>query len=615
MREEEAMPLSAPREHRTALGAFLEMAARRDQKTCAMFKHEGRWVRRSWADVAAAVLGTAVGLKQLGLAKGDRVALISSTRFEWTIADCAVMAVGGIVVPIYSSLTAESIAQILHDATPTVVIVENTAILHLFADAVRLGGVPHAMKLVSIEPVEGYRSFADLAGGAREPELQAIRTAVDRLLPDDVATYVYTSGTTGTYKGVVITHRMILASVRGSQAVTQFGPEEIGLVCLPFAHVLGRLQQFYQLVQGTISAYAEGWEKLAENYRDVRPHYVVGVPRMLEKIYERFQEFHAMQSPLRQRVARWAIRVGTDRSLLLQARRPIPQGLAVRYRIAHLLFFRRLRSRLGGRLRCFISGGSRLAEEIARFFNAAGLEVVEGYGLTETFAAVTANRPGNFRFGTVGKPLPAVSITFAPDGEILLKGPSVFREYLHRPQDTRAAFDDEGWFHTGDIGELSPEGFLRITGRKKEIIVTAAGKNIAPQMIEGLIGRSPYLSHVMVYGEGRKYLTALVTLNGAEVTRYLSDIGLDLQEGRTLAQHPAVQELIQKHIDEMNHKLARFETIKHFAILPNDFSIETGELTPTLKVRREFTSRKYEQVLDALYREERAHSGPKSDLA
>jgi long-chain acyl-CoA synthetase len=287
----------------------------------------------------------------------------------------------------------------------------------------------------------------------------------------------------------------------------------------------------------------------------------------------------------------------------MQKKRPVPLDMKVKFALANLLLFRKLRGRLGGRLGLFVCGGARLPEEVTRFFHAVGITVLEGYGLTETFAAVTVNRCDDYHFGTVGKPLPGVAVKIASDGEILIKGPNVFTEYLGRPEETAQAFDAEGWFKSGDIGEYSRDGFLRITGRKKEMIVTAGGKNIAPQMIEDVMLSSPLISHFMVHGEGRKFLTALVTLNDSEARDYLRSCGSEVGDGERLAENPAIRKAVEAHIEEKNSKLSKFETIKRFAIIEGDFTVEGGELTPTLKVRRDFTGRKYRESLDALYRD------------
>ncbi len=580
-------------ERRSAHGAFLKTAARLRGRTCALVKRGGRYRGVRWEEVAGRVLALAAGLAKRGLARGDRVAIMVTTRLEWTIADLAIMAAGGISVPVYCALTTDRIAHILADAGPKMAIVEDERVANLFEEARRLGGIEWQLLLVGIEEGAEPLSIHDIEAGATPSEIEEARRRAAEIGPCDVATYVYTSGTTGALKGVVITHGMILSEIESAGRAFRFKPNQVGLLALPLAHVLGRMIQFYHMIHGPVLAYAESLDKLAENYLEVRPHFVCGVPRMLEKIYEKVWEHVGSSGRRSRRMAHWALRVGRDHGQLMQQSKPIPLKLAVDNFVADLMVFRKLRARLGGRLRTFICGGSRLSEDVTRFFFAAGMKVLEGYGLTETFAAVTVNRSDEYRFGTVGKLVDGVSLKLAPDREILIKGPMVFAEYLNLPKETAAAFDGEGWFRSGDLGEYSRDGFLRITGRKKEMIVTSGGKNIAPQMIEGVILRSSLITSAMVYGDGRKYLTALIVVDRAEVARRLGRDGADGAE---------VRRLVEKHIASCNGMLASYETIKRFAIVDADFSVAGGELTPTMKVRRQFTAEKYSELLEELYR-------------
>jgi long-chain acyl-CoA synthetase len=473
----------------------------------------------------------------------------------------------------------------------------------LLKEANRQNGETHELGVIGVEEGSAPVLVSELAEGTCPGERRDILRFTRGLSRDDVASFVYTSGTTGELKAVVVTHGMILGEIEAAEAAFGLTPDDVALVCLPLAHVLGRLSQLYPLIHGTQSAYAESFDKLAANYMEVRPHYVCGVPRMLEKIHERVGAYLRNASPRTRRLANWALGVGQERSHLIQKKRPLPLDLKVKFAIADMLVFRKLRARLGGRLKMFVCGGARLPEEVTRFFHSVGIMVLEGYGLTETFAAVTVNRFDDYHFGTVGKPLPGVSVKIASDGELLIKGPNVFAEYLNRPEETAQAFDVEGWFKSGDLGEYSRDGFLRITGRKKEIIVTAGGKNIAPQRIETIMSDSPFISHFMVHGDGRKFLTALVTLNESEAREHLRSCGAEVGDGESLATNPAIRGLIEAHVREGNEKLSKFETIKRFAILEGDFTVAGGELTPTLKVRRDFTGRKYREALDALYRD------------
>ena len=548
----------------------------------------------SWEEMSCGVLRLAEELIDRGVRHGERIALLGSTSVEWTMADCAILAAGAVCVPIYLQLTAEQIAHILRDSRPKL----------LFAEEGAMGKLSAAMKITSREipvlPLE--RVLAEASGPRGGPPVgRDVMAVVADLEMRDEATIVYTSGTTGVQKGVVLTHGNLAAEIRGARRAFDFGDDDVGLAFLPLAHVLGRMMQFYSLSQGCETAYAEGIAELPRNYVEVRPHFLCAVPRMLEKVHElveaRVRELPAPAGAL----FRWALSTGKQRSSLLQKHRRVPAWLFLKAAVADMLVFRRVRKRLGGRMRAYICGGAPLSEDVARFFHAAGIMVLEGWGLTETFAAVTVNRSDDFHFGTVGKPLSGAELDIAPDGEILVRGALVFKEYLNLPGETRAAFDERGFFRTGDLGEISRDGFLRITGRKKDIIITAGGKNVAPQMIEGMLSKSPYVNHAMVCGDGRKYLTALFTLNRGAVIDYLAERGVTVVEGELLSANPAVVGLIDEHVREQNRSLASYETIKRFAIIDDEFSIEGGELTPTLKMRREAVTRKYREALDSLY--------------
>lgn len=583
------------------ISAFFETATSLGERSCAHFEDGGKWKCLSWTEMMRFVKNASALLVRHGLKRGDRVIIFGNTRLEWVIADFAVMAAGGISVPVYQSFNAQRVAHILKDARPRIAIVENDTLLAILDEAIGLIGSKDVITVISMEDGGGIISLSSMKIDVDADELRSVEEIGARLCDSDVATYVYTSGTTGTLKGVVLTHGNIYSEIRAIERVFDFGPDDIGLLWLPLAHVLGRMLEVFLIVHGCQTALASDINRLPEVYREIRPHFVCGVPRMLEKIHEAVDAYVKRSNFLARKLFAWAFDVGARRGRFIQKRRPVPFFLSLKFAVALALVFRRLKARLGGRLKCFICGGAMLPDEIGKFFHSAGITVLEGYGLTETFAAVTVNRFDDFHFGTVGKPLHGVDLKLAGDGEILIRGPTVFREYLNLPEETKKAFDDDGWFRTGDIGEYSRDGFLRITGRKKDMIITAGGKNIAPQMIEGIMSDSPYINHFMVYGEGRKYLAALVTLNADDVLAYLKKHGYPIEEGTPLSRHPAVIRLIQKHVDEGNMRLAKFETVKRFAIIDQDFSMETGELTPTMKLRRKAVIDKYRDVVEGMY--------------
>ncbi len=583
------------------ISTFFEKAQELSHKPCAHIEIDNQWVSRSWAEVQSSVKAIASALIDFGIRKGDRVIIYGKTRLEWTIADFAVMAAGGICVPIYQSFNAERVAYILDDSKPTIAFVEDVALLQVLDDAMRKVKSKDQIKVISMDSVDGVDSMGTLIENFKARDHSKLDSVVNEISPDDVATYVYTSGTTGQLKGVVLTHGNLIGEVRAIEPVFSFSPDEIGLLWLPLAHVLGRMMEVFHFVHGCQTAFANDINRLPEIYREIKPHFVCGVPRMLEKIYERVHAHIESSSRLMRWIFKWAFAVGLKYGKLTQKHRPIRIPLRIKYAIAKALIFKKLRSRLGGRLYCFICGGAKLPEDVGRFFHSVGIFVLEGYGLTETFAAVTVNRFDDYHFGTVGKPLPGFDIKLASDSEVLIRGSTVFKEYLNRPEDTKAAFTSDGWFRSGDIGEYSRDGFLRITGRKKEIIITAGGKNVAPQLIESIMTDSPYINHFMVYGDDRRYLVGLVTLNEDVSLSYLERHGYPIEDPKLISRHPAIRRLVWKHIEEKNKRLASYETIKQFEIVDGPFTIDGGELTPTLKLRRGEIAKKYRQQLDSMY--------------
>lgn len=584
------------------ISAFLETARLRGDAIGAYFKHEDCWETVRWNEMAQMVRAVAEGLRDLGIRPGDRIAICAPTSFAWTIADMGILASGAISVPIYSSLPADRIAAFVGMIAPSLAFISGGEVERRFREALSICGLIE-MPLVSLERRDEGRSLWAMATQRNLRESEAIDDIVRRLSPADVATIVSTSGTMGEQKGVVITHGNLFAEIGGARQVFHFGEHEVGLQCLPLAHVLGRLMQLYCLVQGCPLAYAEGIEQLARNYTELRPHFLCGVPRMLEKVFEIVQVRIGHASAWRRWVFRWSLAVGERRSTHLRWHKPIGAMLSAQAALADILVFKKIRAAFGGRLTTIICGGAPLAEEVSKFFHACGILVLEGWGLTETFAAAAVNRPDDFRFGTVGKAVPGVEISLAADREILVRGPTVFREYYENPTATREALTDDDWFRTGDLGEYSRDGFLRVTGRKKDILVTAGGKNVSPQMIEMVMAASPLIGHFVVYGDGRKFLTGIVVLDLPAVAAELARLGHAAPERGKYAGHPVVGELIARHVADRNRRLAPFETIKKYLIVEDVFSVATGELTPTFKVRRPVVDAQYRARLEALYRE------------
>jgi len=575
------------------------------ENVCFRYVENGKWQSLNWLEVRSRVQEIAGGLRKLGLEKGDRVCIFSKTRFEWTLADIATLAAQGIVVPIYESNTATQAQYIVENSEAKVIFVENVAQYKKIKSVA--DKLPKLEQVIlfdddsSIKGEEGVYSLEEvmLMGNGEGKNIYA--TSIQVLMGSDEATYVYTSGTTGNPKGAVLTHENILAEVEAGMKVFNFKPHYESLIFLPLAHILARVVQFFQIYAGFIQCYAESIDKLLDNISEVRPHFMASVPRIFEKIHTRTLQGVEAGSPLKQKIYHWAYETGCERSQKILNRKPVPIGLKFKSKIAKKLVFQKLHDKLGGRIEFFISGGAPLSPEIASFFHAFGFSILEGYGLTETTAAISINSEEAIKIGSVGKPIDCVKIKIAPDGEILAKGKVIFKGYFKNPKATEESMDDEGWFHTGDIGEFDENGFLTITDRKKDIIVTAAGKNIAPQNIENFMIDDPYISQVMIHGDKRKYLSALVTLDQEQIQTFAKSENIPFSSYDELVSNRKVYDFIRNRIESKNKNLAQYETIKKFAILAQDFSIEGGELTPTLKVKRKVISGRYENLLNSFY--------------
>lgn len=446
-----------------------------------------------------------------------------------------------------------------------------------------------------------WNSFLQQGECAATQGMERIESFLAALAPEDLAIVIYTSGTTGPPKGVMLTHDNLRFICETCSQLNMTSRDDVFFSFLPLAHALERVGSLYVPVfLGAQVGYAERLETVAENLAEVAPTIVAGVPRFFEKIYQRVMATVAASPAYQQILYRWAMAVGKKSTAFQVAKRPLPLSLRCRRAVADRLVYRKLRRRMGGRLRFFLSGGAPLARDIAEFFYALGLPIFEGYGATETTAPASANRDGEFKFGTVGKPLPGVEIKIAADGEILIRGRNVFRGYFKNEQATQEALVD-GWYYSGDIGRMDDDGFLTILDRKKELIITSAGKNISPQNIEGLLKQDPLISQAVAIGDRRNFLTALLTLNPEFLASWARQIGLTGHCNGELTQHPRVVKRVHEIVEQANRELARFEQIKKIRILPDDFSQATGELTPTLKLRRKFIAEKYAREIAGLY--------------
>jgi long-chain acyl-CoA synthetase len=559
--------------------------------------------------LATRVRHVALGMRALGIERGARVGILSENRPEWAIADYACLTTGLIDVPVYPTLPPEQTAYILKDAGVVALFV-STDVQAAKVAAVR-------QQLPALRHVIGFgdrtwpgvdMTFASLEerGAATETAaaIERYRAEAKAVQPDDLATLIYTSGTTGEPKGVMLTHDNFYSNVAACSDILPFR-NDVALSFLPLSHVFERMGDYLMMACGVSIAYAESIDTVPANMQEVRPTVMMSVPRLYEKMYARVLENALAGGAVKKRIFFWARRVAdrwADETLAGRA----PGGmLAFAYRVAQKLVFSKLKARTGGRMRYFVSGGAPLAPTINKFFYAAGLTILEGYGLTESSPVIAVNTPKDFRIGTVGKPIPGVEVMIAPDGEILTRGPHVMKGYYNKPDATREAIDAEGWLHTGDIGELR-DGFLAITDRKKDIIVTAGGKNIAPQPIENMIKTNKYVSQAVVLGDKRKFPVVLIVPNFEQLEKWAKLKNLLWTDRRQLLNLPLVQAKMDKEVLRKLTGLASFETPKKVGLLESDFTIESGELTPSHKVKRRVIEKRYAARIDRLYEEEAA---------
>jgi long-chain acyl-CoA synthetase len=588
---------------------FWDRVDKSGDRPAQQLKEQGSWKTITWRQVGDIVQEAALGLIALGRQKGDAVALLSSSRAEWVQADLAILSAGCITVPVYPSYPPHLVAYVVNDSQAKTLIVEDPAQLAKALEArAKMEGLEQIVVISGYDapqPPEMVLTWETLRRLGREARATHQRTLGERVAattPDDVATIVYTSGTTGPPKGVVQTHGNHVAVTASGQAT----PTEEGwvhLLFLPLAHSFARLESFLGPSKGLTTAFAENLDKVGDNLKEVRPHFICSVPRVFEKVYAKILTGVQAGSPLKKRIFNWAMDVGREVSRRQRAGQPIGGALALKRKVADRLVFEKLHQALGGRLRWAVSGGAPLAPDIAEFFHAAGILILEGYGLTETCPALTFNRPSRFKFGSVGQALSGVELKIGADGEILARGPNIAtRGYYKQPEATAEVFEPSGWFHTGDIGHLDDEGFLYITDRKKDLIVTAGGMNLAPQNIENLMKSDPFISQVMVHGDKRPYPVALITLNAEELAKFAREQGILTTDAAVIVKHPKILERVGRTIEEKNTQLQSYAKIKKFAILSTDFSQEGGELTPTLKVKRKVVAEKYRDALEDLYR-------------
>jgi long-chain acyl-CoA synthetase len=565
-----------------------------------MYKDDsGVWASKTFTEVGEIVRKLALGLMELGLEKGDKVSILANTRPEWSYFDFAALTAGATVVPIYQTNSAEECQYVLENSDAKAVIVEDDDQLDkVRAVRDRCPKLEHVIRMtgqsddaISMEEVAESGAAADPA--AWEERWRSVT-------PDDICTFIYTSGTTGPPKGCVISHGNYRSMLDMVNEVNVIEPDEVTYLFLPLAHSFALLVQFGSFDLGATLAY---WErdplKIVPNLAEVKPTYFPSVPRIFEKIYTAATAGVEKEGGLKKAVFDWAIGVGKKvRASERAGKRPNPI-LALQHRIADKQVLSKIRALFGGKLRLAVTGAAPINPEILEFFDAAGVLVLEGWGMTETSTAATIATPDDFKWGTVGRPFPGCDVKIADDGEILVRGPNIFKGYYKNEEATRETLVD-GWLHTGDIGELDADGFLKITGRKKDIIITAGGKNITPANLEAEIKQHPLISQAVVIGDRRPYLVALVTLDPEEAVKFAQENGLP-PEPEAIAASEQIQAEIDAHTEKINQKFARVEQVKKVKVLPRDLSQEGGELTPTLKVKRNVVADKYANEIEALY--------------
>jgi long-chain acyl-CoA synthetase len=579
------------------------------ERAAMRYRRDGQWFDISWKELGERIQATARALVEVGVAEGDRVGIYSANRPEWTIVDLAAQRLRAVPVPIYPTNTAKQAEYIVNDAEVGVIFVgareQHERVQSLLPRSRVL------RRVVTFEDTDAaaggaettsFSALLDLGrAGARHDAEIAARMA--RATPDDLLTLIYTSGTTGEPKGVMLTHGNVLATApKHDQRLLDPNPNDVSLCFLPLSHVFERTWTFYALYAGMTNCYCDDPTKVVEFMQQCRPTIMCAVPRFYEKIYATVMSKLESAPPVRRRLFHWAIRVGRAYGNLNKDRKPIPLGLRLRHAVADRLVLRKLQAIVGGRIKFFPCAGAPLSQEIEEFFYAAGIYICYGYGLTETTATVSCHETHNFRFGTVGKPLPGVEVRIGEDSEIQVRGPIVMKGYYKKPEATAEVFTPDGWFRTGDAGVLEDGVYLRITERLKDLIKTAGGKYIAPQLIETTIGADLWVEQIAVIGDRRPYVTALVVPSFLNLEAWAKEQGIAFDSREELVRDERVQQFYRERIDARSGDLARFEQIKKFTLLPKELTVEGGEITPTLKVRRRAVEARYGEVIEGMYR-------------
>ena len=601
------VPSSAD-EPKTLVDVFKKLVRKYNRPDALNFKRDGSWQSLSSDEMLVRIRRIAAGLYSIGVRHGDRVAILSESRVEWTLADAGCIFAGAIDVPIYPTLTPAQVQYILNDSGARVLILAKHEKFVELREV--LPQCPQVERIVFFEPdnvaPDDGITLAELeqSGGKLQLDHSDLSNELEKqATPEDLATIIYTSGTTGEPKGVMLTHSNLVSNLIDCSGHLSFGDHDIALSVLPLSHVFERQALYMYLYHGMAVYYAEAIETLGVNLREVRPTILVGVPRIFEKIYARIRERASESGRVAVLLLSWAVNVARDYAQRIERHRPVSFWLKLKHALASRLVFSRWREAFGGRIRLLISGGAALPEDLGYIYLGAGIPIMQGYGLTETSPVITTGQLADNRIGTVGTPIPNVEIRIAEDGEIEARGPNIMRGYYNKPAETRAVMTDDGWFKTGDIGTIDADGFLRITDRKKELFKTSGGKYVAPQPIEQAIKESRFVNQVVLIGQGRKFPAALIVPNWEQIDSYRKLKGIEVTNRSELCRHPRIIDLFERQIEKLTTNLARYEKVKKVALLEKELTIEGGELTPTLKVKRRVIDEKYRGVIDSVYSE------------
>lgn len=584
---------------------FHEVCEKNQDKTAFRFKKDGQWTPVTWKQHAETCKSISKGLLAIGIKKDEKVDILSQTRLEWVQCDIGAVSIGAVTVGIYPSNLADDCAYIINHSDAVIIFVENQDQLNKIISVRK-----QLTKLKHIVLYDGTPSGSDEAitwqeflskGQSVGDDLFAKR--VGEVKVEDVASIVYTSGTTGVPKGAMLTHGNLLFTSWSAAESLYLLPYMDTLLFLPLAHVFARLIVYFCMRAGIAIAFAESMEKVADNLKEIRPHFIASVPRIFEKVYDRIISGVQDAGGLKEKIFRWSIGVGYQVSRHQQQKQSIPPSLAIKHQLANKLVLSKIQAAFGGQLLWAVSGAAPLNKTIAEFFHACGVLILEGIGMTENSSFTNVNRYDNNKFGTVGPPGPGIEQKIAPDGEVLYRAKNVMAGYYKNSKATEEAIDKDDWLYTGDIGDIDGDGFLRITDRKKDLIVTAGGKNIAPQRIERILRTSRYISQVVVIGDKKKFISALVTLDQPQVEAWATKQGIGYENWLELVAHPRVKALIDAEVIEKNKDLATFESVKKVSLIPSDFSVANGELTASLKIKRKVVTERYRDLIEAMYRE------------